>query len=187
MNKQHALDTIAKEIESCAECKIDTIGQAVPGEGNPDAQVMFVGEAPGKQEAATGRPFIGRSGQLLRSAIRSIGLDDEKDVFITSAAKYLPKRGTPDKKDIEHGRVHLYKQIAVIQPKVIVLLGSVACQSVLEHPVSVAKEHGTILKEQKQTYFISYHPAAAIRFQKLRSVFLNDFLQLSQVLKTKSI
>src|SRR5580704_5798504 len=104
MNKQQALDKIAKEIENCKLCKVGKNGMAVPGEGNPDAAIAFIGEAPGRQEAATGRPFIGRSGQLLRSLIRGIGLNEE-DVYITSPVKYLPDRGTPTSQDIAHGRI----------------------------------------------------------------------------------
>src|SRR3712207_3427188 len=123
MNKQTALDEIAKEIENCEVCKIGKSGKAVSGEGNPDADIVFIGEAPGKTEALTGRPFIGRSGKLLRSLITSIGLKEE-DVYITSPVKYLPDKGTPSLSDIAHGRLHLIKQFDVIDPKLIVLLGS---------------------------------------------------------------
>src|SRR5581483_12509208 len=95
--KQKALDKIAKEIENCQVCQEDKIGIAVPGEGDPDADIVFLGEAPGKQEAQTGRPFIGRSGKLLRIVIKDAGIKEE-DVYITSAVKYLPKRGTPTAK-----------------------------------------------------------------------------------------
>jgi uracil-DNA glycosylase family 4 len=132
MNKQKALDQLAEEIRDCPICKVGKSGVAVPGEGNPDAEIIFIGEAPGKQEAVTGRPFIGRSGKLLRGFIRSIGLDDEKDVYITSPVKYLPDRGTPTPADIAHGREHLMKQFAVIQPKFVVLLGRVAAEGVLQ-------------------------------------------------------
>jgi DNA polymerase len=117
MNKQEELDKIAKEIDSCDACKVGKIGVAVPGEGNPDAQVVFIGEAPGKNEAKTGKPFIGRSGNLLRKMIQSIGLDDLQDVYITSPVKYLPERGTPTPPEIAHGREHLMKQLAVIERK----------------------------------------------------------------------
>src|SRR5690348_2310114 len=115
MNKLLALERIASEIEKCKICQKASSGKAVPGEGNPDADVVFLGEAPGKTEAATGRPFIGRSGQLLRKLIRDAGFKEE-DVYITSPVKYLPDRGTPDAAQIAHGRSHLSKQLAVIQP-----------------------------------------------------------------------
>src|SRR5439155_10892820 len=114
MNKQEALDEIAREIEACQVCKEGKIGKAVPGEGNPDADIVFMGEAPGKTEAKTGRPFIGRSGQLLRSMIRDVlGLDDLKDVYITSPVKYLPEKVTPTPAEIAHGKTHLDKQLAI--------------------------------------------------------------------------
>src|SRR5437870_9883966 len=108
MNKQQALDKIAEEIEHCEICKAEKSGVAVPGEGNPDADIVFIGEAPGKQEAKTGKPFIGPAGKVLRSLLESIGIHDE-DVYITSPVKYLPIYVTPKQSDIEHGRIHLFK------------------------------------------------------------------------------
>jgi uracil-DNA glycosylase len=182
MNKQLELDKIAKEIEKCEVCKEAKSGMAVPGEGNPDADVVFIGEAPGKKEAATGRPFIGRSGQLLRSLIREIGFDDEKDVYITSPVKYLPDRGTPTSVDIAHGRIHLMKQFAVIQPKVVMLLGRVAAEGVLEKKVAVVKDHGQVIEEHDGIkYFLTYHPAAALRFpSKFKKFLQEDFKKLKQ-------
>lgn len=179
MNKQKELDKIAHEIERCRICKADKSGKAVPGEGNPDANIIFIGEAPGKQEAKTGRPFVGRSGQYLRKNIREIGLKEE-NVYITSPVKYLPDRGTPTSKDIAHGRVHLIKQFDVIQPKLIVLMGSVAAQGVLQEKIPVMKKHGTIIQKDGHTYFLTLHPAAAIRFTTLRDIFHADFHKLKE-------
>ncbi|HEX9503982.1 MAG TPA: uracil-DNA glycosylase [Patescibacteria group bacterium] len=182
MNKAKELEKITREIEVCKICKRNSIGKPVPGEGNPNAKVIFIGEAPGKKEAESGRPFIGRSGKFLRENINKIGLDDVKDVFITSPVKYLPKRGTPDKKQIAHGMIHLQKQLDVINPKIIVLLGSVAALGVLGEFVPVAKMHGQTLNKDGKTYFISFHPAAAIRFAKYRSVFADDFKKLKKLI-----
>jgi uracil-DNA glycosylase family 4 len=186
MDKQKALDKIAKEIENCKICKVGKGGKAVPGEGNPDADVVFVGEAPGRQEAATGRPFIGRSGQLLRNLIRGIGLDDVKDVYITSPVKYLPDRGTPTSADIAHGRIHLMKQFAIIQPKFVMLLGRVAAEGVLGKKVKVATEHGQIIdKKEGIKYFLTLHPAAALRFPlKYKPPLEEDFKKLQKLLST---
>lgn len=183
MNKQNQLEQIAKEIEKCELCKIGKHGVAVPGEGNPDADVIFVGEAPGKQEAVTGRPFIGRSGKLLRSLIREIGLREE-DVYITSPVKYLPDRGTPTSADIAHGREHLLKQFAVIQPKVVMLLGRVAAEGVLEEKVAVTTEHGQVIDERDGIkYFLTVHPAAALRFsKKYKPMLQEDFFKLKKLL-----
>jgi len=184
MNKQSELNKIAKEIENCKICKIGKNGEAVPGEGNPDADIVFIGEAPGRQEAATGRPFIGRSGQLLRSLIREIGLNDEKDVYITSPVKYLPDRGTPTSEDIAHGRIHLMKQFAIIQPKIVVLLGRVAAEGVLQKKVTVSKEHGAVIEEKDGIkYFLTFHPAAALRFpNKYKPLLQEDFQKIRKLL-----
>jgi len=176
MNKQNELDKIAEEIRRCSICKIGKSGKAVPGEGNPDADVVFVGEAPGKTEAATGRPFVGRSGKLLRSLIAEVGLREE-DVFITSPVKYLPDRGTPTPKDIVHGREHLIKQLSIIDPKFVVLLGRVAAEGVLQRKVAVVKERGRVIGEKDGIkYFLTLHPAAALRFpMKFKDLLKKDF------------
>jgi len=180
-SKQRELDSIAEEIERCKVCKVGKIGVAVPGEGDPNARVMFVGEAPGREEAKTGRPFIGRSGKLLRSLIQDSGLKDD-EVYITSPVKYLPKSGTPTRTEILHGKKHLDKQVAVIGPKVVVLLGSVACKALLDEPVSVTQTHGTVIEKEGIRYFITLHPAAGLRFPPLKKVLIQDFKKLKKLL-----
>jgi DNA polymerase len=187
MNKQQALEKISEEIKACEICPINKTGVPVIGEGSAEAKVVFIGEAPGKQEAVSGRPFIGRSGKLLRQQIRSIGLREE-DVYITSPVKYLPNGknglpgGTPTKEDIAHGRTHLMKQLDVIDPKVIVLLGKSAAKGVLEIDVPIAKDHGKVMEKDRKQYFFMYHPAAAIRFQKFKKPFVEDFQSLQRLL-----
>ena len=183
MNKQKELERIAKEVESCALCRVDKIGVAVPGEGNPNADIVFIGEAPGKKEAVEGKPFIGRSGQLLRGLIREIGLE-EQNVYITSPVKYLPERGTPSSQDIAHGRIHLMEQFTVIQPKIVVLMGRVAAEGVLEKKVFVVKEHGRVITEKNGIkYFLTYHPAAVLRFPgKYKALLLGDFQIIKSLL-----
>ncbi len=181
--KQKQLDAIARKIETCAICKKDKIGKAVPGEGNADADIVFIGEAPGKQEAETGRPFIGRSGKLLRALIAEAGLKEEQ-VFITSPVKYLPKYVTPTEADVDHGRTHLFAQLDIIEPKIIVLLGRVAALAVLKKNISVAKEHGKILKQEDKTYLFAYHPAAPLYSPKLREELVKDFKKLKRLIKS---
>lgn len=126
MDKTTELTYLSKDIENCKVCLSIGVGKSVPGEGNPDAKVMFIGEAPGRKEAETGRPFVGRSGMFLRSALRDVGIDD-KDVFFTSPLKYYPKDEKIKMADVVHGAKHLQDQITVIDPKVLVLMGKVAC------------------------------------------------------------
>ncbi len=181
--KQKLLDKIADEIEECPVCKIKTIGKAVPGEGNPDADVMFIGEAPGKKEAETGRPFIGRSGQLLREGIHGIGLKEE-DVFITSPVKRLPVHTTPTPEEIAHGKTHLIKQFDVIEPKIIVLLGRVGALAMLDKNISIMKEHGKVLRTPDgRMYMIMMHPAAPLYSPQNRELFFKDFAKLKTLLK----
>lgn len=181
MDKQAKLDVITQQIEECELCKIDKVGKAVPGEGNPDADVVFIGEAPGKTEAATGRPFIGRSGKLLRKLIAEAGLTDD-EVYITSPVKRLPTYVTPKPADIAHGKVHLDAQLAVIEPKVIVMLGSVAAQALLGEKIPVSTRHGEIIEKDGRKYFVTVHPAAALRFTKMRNLLLEDFKKLKVII-----
>ncbi len=179
--KEKLLQKIAQEIENCKECKVGKSGKAVPGEGNFDADILFVGEAPGRNEAEQGRPFIGRSGKLLRRLINEAGLSEE-EVFITSPVKYLPDYITPTPSDIAHGKTHFDKQVEIIDPKIIVLLGRVASLAVLNKNILVAKEHGTIIEENGKKYFITVHPAAALRFVKMKNTLLEDFEKLKKLL-----
>jgi uracil-DNA glycosylase len=181
MNKKKTLENIAEEIKLCKICKIGKTGQAVAGEGSPDAEVVFIGEAPGKQEAKTGRPFIGSAGKILRSLINEVGLKDE-DVYITSPVKYLPIRGTPTKEDIDHGRIHLNSQLEIINPKIVVLLGSVAAQAILEAKFPVTQVHGTIIEKNNRKYFLTFHPAAGLHYPPNRILLNEDFKLLKKLL-----
>lgn len=190
MSKASDLSKIASEIENCKECKVGKSGKAVVGEGNPNAKIMFVGEAPGRKEAETGRPFVGRSGQLLRSLIRSVGLAEE-DVYITSPVKYLPDRGTPSASDIAHGKIHLDRQIEIIKPKLIVLLGNSAIKAELQdlaspklrevRKIAVTQMHGRIIERNGRKYFVTFHPAAGLRFPPIKKQIEEDFKKLKNL------
>lgn len=182
IKKQEILEQINQQISHCSFCNQHKQGQLVPGEGDVNAKLMFIGEAPGKQEILTGEPFIGRAGKVLTELIESLGLA-RSQVFITSAVKYLPKTYvTPKPQDIEHGRLHLFEQVKIIKPKIITLLGSTAIQSVLDKKLSMTKCHGKFLAHEGQQYFLSYHPAAPLYSPKLREVIKKDFLKLKRKL-----
>lgn len=182
MNKEKALKRIADEIARCALCKKGGTGKAVPGEGNPDARVVFIGEAPGNEEARSGRPFIGRSGKFLRQMIKEAGLNENK-IFITSPVHFLPLRGTPAKEMIIHGRKHLFKQLSVIDPKIVVLLGNTACLAMLDRKVGITQAHGSTIKEDGRTYYVTFHPAYAMRFPEGKKQFIRDFRKLKRIIK----
>lgn len=180
VDKKKALQKIAAEIARCPFCKKGGTGKAVPGEGNPDAHVVFIGEAPGKEEAKVGRPFVGRSGKFLRLMMREIGLD-ENAVFITSPGHYLPLRGAPSKETVIHGREHLFRQLAVIDPKIIVLMGATACLAMLDRKAEPSREHGAIIEKDGRKYFITLHPAYAMRFPEGKRQFVEDFQKLKRL------
>lgn len=181
MNKNNQLEKISLEIAKCRLCKSGKSGMPVSGEGNPDAKIVFLGEAPGKTEAASGRPFVGRSGQLLRKMIREIGLTEE-EVYITSPVKYLPNRGTPTRAHIQHGRVHLKKQLEIINPEIIVLLGNTAIYAMLDEHLPGLKEHGNIIERDGRKYLLTIHPAAVLRFPKYTPVMKADFRKLVKMI-----
>ena len=181
MDKAKHLEKVASEIKNCKICKIGKSGKAVVGIGNPNAKIVFVGEAPGKTEAKVGLPFIGRSGKLLREYITKIGLDID-DVYITSPVKYLPDRGTPTKEDVEHGKIHFLKQLEIINPKIIVLLGATAAFAIFSEKIPVLKRHGEVIEKDKRMYLLTLHPAAVLRFpNKFKSIFLNDLNKLEKL------
>jgi len=177
LDKIKSLEKVVEEIKNCGECKRRKIGLPVPGEGNPNARIVFVGEAGGPTESKTGRPFVGRAGKFLTQLLNSIGIKRE-DVFITSSVKYYPGRRTLKNEEIAHGRKHLLKQIEIINPKLIVLLGNVALKALFpDKKLSVSKIHGKEI-EKEIIYFPTFHPAAAMRFPKVRKLMQEDMKKL---------
>ena len=157
---------------------------AVLGEGSPKARLMFIGEAPGREEDLSGRPFIGRSGRLLTKLLEGIGVD-KKDVYITSVVKFLPLKGTPSRKEIELCLPYLWKQIDIIKPKVICLLGNIALNVVIDKNLKISKVHGRPQEKGGITYFPCYHPAAAVRNANLIPILREDFRKLKMLVKRK--
>jgi len=181
MNKRKELQKIAKEIENCKECKKNKYDLAVPGEGNPDAEIFFCGESPGIEESKIGRPFVGRAGKFLTQLLNSIEIDRKK-VFIASPVKYYPGKRILKNEEIAHGRKHLLKQIEIINPKLIVLLGNVALKALFpDKKLSVSKIHGEEIKKEI-IYFPTFHPAAAMRFPKVRKLMREDMKKLRAVI-----
>ncbi|MHA2352083.1 MAG: uracil-DNA glycosylase, partial [Candidatus Thorarchaeota archaeon] len=164
MTRRKQLEELHEVIRKCTLCPLhETRTNAVPGEGPTTSRVMFIGEAPGAREDESGRPFVGRSGDLLISMIQEIGLSRET-VFITSILKSRPpKNRAPTQVEICACRPYLERQIEIINPQVAVLLGGVAISS-LVGPWKVSEAHGRFYETDDRTYFMTYHPAAALRF-----------------------
>lgn len=176
------LQEIDEEIRECKECRRGKQGLPVPGEGPSDAKLMFVGMAPGREEARTGRPFVGRSGRLLTEMLKSAGID-RKEAYITSPVKYYPGDRNLRKKEIMHGASHLEKQIEAISPKMIVLMGNVAAEALLpDRRPSAMRDHGKTIRRDGRTYFLTFHPAAALRFKKIRALMEEDLRRLKELI-----
>ena len=170
---------IEEEIRSCNEC--GKRGKAVPGEGNPKAGIMLVGEAPGKKESETGRPFVGRAGKYLDRLLGNAGIK-RKEIYITSPVKRYPGKRRPTKEEIRHGTKHLEKQIKAVSPEIIVLMGNVAAQALLpEEKIESTKDHGRMIKKGGRNYLITVHPAAAMRFPRLQKMIESDFRKLKEL------
>ena len=182
MNKKTMMQRIAEEIASCGECKKGKFGLPVPGEGNLDAKIMFLGEAPGYKESETGRPFVGRAGKFLNKMLLKSGIKRE-DVFLTSPVKYFPGKRAPGLDEIRHGMLHTRKQIKIINPKIIVLLGGTAVKALLDEKAKVCDIHGKIVEKDGVKYFPTIHPSAAMRFTGMRLMMEDDFRKLRRLIK----
>ena len=169
-----------QEISECRACRLcETRNHVVPGEGNPRALLMFIGEGPGRDEDIQGRPFVGRSGELLTRMIRSIGLERE-EVYICNVVKCRPPQNrNPEPDEAQACLNYLRAQVALVRPRVIVLLGKVACRYTLNQEVSVMREHGRWFERKGGWFMPTYHPSALLRdptkkrdawedFQKIR-------------------
>lgn len=184
------LERLAGEIRSCTRCKLcEGRTQAVPGEGSADARVMFVGEAPGKDEDELGRPFVGKSGQLLRETIRDAGwVEDE--VFITNVLKCRPPGNrNPEDDEVQACRSWLIAQIMTLRPVLIVALGSFSMSLLLKPGLKISKQRGTHARRDGLIILPTYHPSAVLRDSGKLSDFRNDIKKarrLSEVLDDNS-
>lgn len=153
----------------------------IPGEGNPDAVLFFIGEAGGFNEAEQKRPFVGRAGQLLNSALADNGLL-RSDVWITNVVKARPPQNRdPLPEEIEAYRPYLEKELAIIKPKIIVTLGRFAMNWFLPD-AQITRSHGYSMSQPSgQVIFPLYHPAAALRSGAMMQAFLNDFAKLAEL------
>jgi len=177
--KQSLLDEIAAEIRSCTLCPLHkTRTNAVPGEGPADAKIMFIGEAPGREEDIQGRPFVGPAGRYLNQLLALAGLSREQ-VFITNIVKCRPPGNRePRSEEATACRPYLDGQIATICPRVICLLGRPATAALLDPSATMSRVHGQTFDRDGIIYIPLYHPAAALHNQRLGPVLNDDFKRL---------
>ncbi len=184
-DKQKQLEALATKMEKELSYELaKSARHCVPGEGNADADIMFIGEAPGRDEDLSGRPFVGRSGQLLRANIRRVGYS-EAEVFIANVVKHRPPDNRdPTPEEIAHCAPYLDKQIEIIEPKVIVTVGRFSMGKFFPDQ-KISGIHGRVFKIRwnEKTYFVFplYHPAAALRSTAMKQAFERDFDKLPKI------
>jgi DNA polymerase len=162
--KEAALKELRKEIGDCTRCKLyKNRKNIVFGEGSPDAEVMFIGEGPGRDEDIQARPFVGEAGQLLTRMIEKMGLR-RSEVYIANIVKCRPPNNRePEEEEITTCRPFVERQVEIIAPKVIVCLGKVSTQSLLRIKMPISKIRGKFLDYKNISVMPTFHPAYLLR------------------------
>ena len=191
MSVNELLDIIASEVTVCTKCSLwETRKNAVPGEGNPKARILFIGEAPGRSEDVKGRPFVGDAGKFLETLLAEMNLS-RTDVFICNVLKCRPPGNRPPKPvEIQTCTPYLDRQINAINPRFIVTLGNFSTAYIFQKTglpfTSITNAHGKFHKatalNKKITIFPTFHPAAALYSPKYKQEIINDFKLLKQQL-----
>ena len=162
--KLDSLDEIAAKVKNCTRCPLyETATHSVPGEGDPHAKLVCVGEAPGAKEDETGRPFVGQAGQLLTKILGAIDLTREQ-VFICNVLKHRPPGNrNPRPEEVEACSPYLIRQLELIKPKVIVAFGTFAAQTLLQTKTPLGQLRGLVHRYHGIPLIVTYHPAALLR------------------------
>lgn len=175
-----SLEKVAAEVVGCPLCKLArTRKNAVPGEGQLAARVMFVGEAPGRSEDEKGRPFVGAAGRILDEMLARAGIP-RSQVFITNVVKCRPPGNrVPEEDEVAACRPYLDRQVALIRPRIICILGRTAYSSILGGG-SITANRGRVIEKDGQKYFLTIHPAAAIYNKNMLSLLEADIKKLAR-------
>ena len=180
MEKQKEIEIkrLAQEIRRCKKCPLwRTRNNTVPGEGPANAKIMIIGQAPGQEENFQGRPFVGRAGQFLNQLLKLAKIKREK-AFVTSPLKcFPPQNRKPTKKEIAACLPYLLEQIDIINPQKVILLGEVAF-SIFFPKQKLNEFRGHWIKKEGRQFFITYHPAAGLRFPKIKKILEKDFKKI---------
>ena len=182
MSTEEILKEVAAEVSTCPKCDLcKSRTKAVPGEGNPHARIMFIGEGPGFHEDRQGRPFVGPAGQFLEELLASINLK-RADVFITNVVKCRPPGNRdPLPAEINACNDYLERQIAAINPQVIVTLGRHSMEKFFGGE-KISSIHGRARKVDGRICIAMYHPAAGLHQQNLKDTIRSDFKKIPQII-----
>jgi uracil-DNA glycosylase family 4 len=176
-------DLRLKEIGNCVRCKLHKKRQTIVfGEGNPAAKLMLIGEAPGADEDQQGRPFVGRAGQLLMQMIKAIGFQ-RSDVYIANVLKCRPPENrNPEADEIAECSPFLYKQISIIQPKIIIALGTFAAQLILNSKSSISSLRNRVYEMPFGKVVATFHPSFLLRSPQKKPEAWEDLKLVKKVL-----
>jgi uracil-DNA glycosylase len=179
-----ALTAIRADLGDCTRCKLHTLGrkQIVFGVGNPDADLMFVGEAPGADEDIQGEPFVGRAGQLLTKIIEAIGMT-RQDVYIANLIKCRPPGNrNPEPDEVVQCEQFMLRQVDTIKPRVIVALGKFAAQALLKTNDPITRLRGREYKYRDAILMPTYHPAYLLRTPSAKREVWEDMKRVREIL-----
>jgi DNA polymerase len=182
MQKLEMLNLLKDKVCQCNKCPdlVESRRQHVFGEGNPNADIVFLGEAPGQTEDETGRPFVGKSGELLNVMLENINIKRE-DVYILNIVKCRPERNrNPFPEEAANCRPFLDLQLKVIRPKIIVCLGAVAAKNLLNSPESVNKLRGSWYNHANSKVRVTFHPSYLLRNPSDKAKAWEDFEVIKQ-------
>ncbi len=178
------LQELGASLYNCKLCKLSKLGrtQVVFGVGNPQASIMFVGEAPGFHEDRQGEPFVGAAGKLLNELLQSAGLS-RSEIYIANVIKCRPPNNRdPEQDEVDTCKPFLLQQIQLIKPKLVCSLGNWATQTLLEKKVGITKVRGQAISLKDFVLFPLLHPAAALHQGNLREPLVEDFKKLKAYL-----
>lgn len=177
------LESVRHSVISCTRCDLSkTRTSAVPGSGTAQTDVIFIGEAPGRNEDLQAAPFVGTAGKILTEAMEHAGFV-RNDVYITNVVKCRPPNNRrPTAQEMSSCSMHLKKELEIIKPKVICILGNTAFGSLLGGS-EITKNRGKIMQRNDQLYFVTVHPAAVIYNPNLRQVIKDDLQLLHDILE----
>lgn len=187
--KREALKKLFFEFKECHACPLgSTRKRLVFGAGTADASLLVIGEAPGADEDAQGLPFVGKAGQLLSDMLKAIHLDRKKDTFITNILKCRPPRNRdPESSEILACMPVLKRQIEIIEPKAILLLGRIAAHSLLQRVESIGKLRAEAHSYNGVPVVVTYHPAALLRQEQYKRQAWEDLQKLEKILRERGV
>lgn len=178
------IEELEQEIQGCKKCKLcNNRNNIVLGSGNPNAEIMFIGEGPGADEDIQGKPFVGKAGKLMNMALQGLDIKRE-ELYIANIVKCRPPSNrNPEQDEIKACLDYLRNQVMIVKPKIIVLLGSVALKSILGKEYNITTSRGKWVEKKDIWYMPTFHPAALLRDDTKKIDFWNDLKLVKEKMK----